>query len=502
MDKIKIVCRASKLSLLQAEIVKLKILQQYPDTEIVIKGLTSKGDRLIDQPLSAMAGMDFFTADIYREIQQGKADIAVHSLKDMSSEHFFSHNSFALIERNDPRDVAIFNEDIVQKIANNQPINMGTSSPRREEMVIKFLKKALPQLHDKINISSSSIRGNVDTRLQKLDNGDYNGIILATAGLNRLLTYGDKKGELRQLLHTKKIMILPLIECTPAPCQGMIVAEANPGDTYISTLLQNISDKKLMQTAIAEKSKARTFGSGCSQRFGVTTISTKYTDHVFSAGIDGVGNTINEWTNLPEPIPGLTHIFATNEVMKDFFDYKWSEKKHEIVSNHVFVANPKFAQNQKIIDSLKNKTVWAAGSKTWYDLAKAGIWVTGSTDGMGFEYLELILNMSLIQADQKEMMILTHHHGAQRWQLKGINAVGYYDLIPKNNEDIIRAVKKADMIFWSSFSQYKAYHQFAQASAVHSCAGGETASLMIESGIKPIIFPTIKSFEQWRAGIR
>lgn len=59
MDKIKIVCRASKLSLLQAEIVKLKILQQYPDTEIVIKGLTSKGDRLIDQPLSAMAGMDF-----------------------------------------------------------------------------------------------------------------------------------------------------------------------------------------------------------------------------------------------------------------------------------------------------------------------------------------------------------------------------------------------------------------------------------------------------------
>jgi hypothetical protein len=257
-----------------------------------------------------------------------------------------------------------------------------------------------------------------------------------------------------------------------------------------------------MQTAVAEKSKARTFGSGCSQKFGVTTISTRYGEHIYAAGIDGAGNTISEWTNLPQSMSGLTHIFATNEVMKDFFDYQWSDKKHEIATNHVFVANPKIAQNRDILQSIKYKNFWAAGSKTWYDLAKAGIWVSGSTDGMGFEYLESIVKMPLIQSKLNDITILSHHTGAQRWKLKGIKAVGYYDLIAKNNEDIIKAIQEADMIFWSSFSQFKTYNSFTKTSVIHSCAGGETATLMIESGIKPIIFPTIKSFEQWRTNIQ
>jgi len=502
MDKLKIVCRASKLSMIQADIVKSKIIEIYPEIEVLIEGISSRGDRLPDQPLSSLGGMDFFTADIFQELQQGNADIAVHSLKDMSSEHFFSHEAYAVIERDDQRDVAIFNENILDKIKNGNEIVIGTSSPRREEMVIKFLKKALPQLQAKIRIITSSIRGNVDTRLQKLDSGSYDGIILATAGLNRLLTFGDESGALSTLLGAKKIMILPLIECTPAPCQGMIVAEANPNNKHISSLLNKISDNHLMQTAINEKSKARTFGSGCSQKFGVTTISTKYGDHVYAAGLDAQGNAISEWTNIPKSNNDLSNIFATNEVMKDFFDYQWSDINQEHNSNHIFVANPKIAQNRDILPSLKNKTIWAAGSKTWYDLAKAGIWVTGSTDGMGFEYLESILKISLIQAELKDITILTHHNGARRWQLKGINAVGYYDLIPKNNADVINAIKEADMIFWSSYSQFKVYHVYAKESMIHSCAGGETATMMIESGTKPIIFPTIKSFEQWRAGIR
>jgi len=502
MDKIKIVCRASKLSLIQAEIVKSKIHCLKPEAEVVIRGITSKGDRMTDQPLTQIAGMDFFTADIFHEIQHRTADIAVHSLKDMSSEHFFSHDAFALIERNDQRDVAIFNGDIEDKIEQNLPISIGTSSPRREEMVIKFLKKALPQLHDKINISASSIRGNVDTRIQKLNNRDYDGILLASAGLNRLLTCSDTKHALKKILDTKKIMILPLVECTPAPCQGMIVAEGNPDDPEICALLQKISDDLLMQTAIAEKSKARTFGAGCSQKFGVTTISTKYANHLFASGIDHKGNTINEWSNLPPTIQGLNKIFATNEVMKDFFDYQWSEKKQIVTTSHVFVANPKIAQNRDILSSIKHKNVWAAGSKTWYDLAKAGFWVTGSTDGMGFEYLESMMKMPLIGSNLNDITILSHHTGAQRWKLKGIKAVGYYDLIAKNNEDIIKAIQEADMIFWSSYSQFKAYRQFVKNSVIHSCAGGETANLIMEDGIRPIIFPTIKSFEQWRTAIQ
>jgi hydroxymethylbilane synthase len=123
VDKITIVCRASKLSLIQAELVRSKIIKLQPETDVVIRGMTSKGDRLVDLPLSSLSGMDFFTADIFQELQEGKADIAVHSLKDMSSEHFFSHDAFALIERNDHRDVAIFNENIIQKLINKQNVH-------------------------------------------------------------------------------------------------------------------------------------------------------------------------------------------------------------------------------------------------------------------------------------------------------------------------------------------------------------------------------------------
>ena len=79
MDKITIVCRASKLSLIQAELVRSKIIKLQPETDVVIRGMTSKGDRLVDLPLSSLNGMDFFTADIFPELREGKADIAVHS---------------------------------------------------------------------------------------------------------------------------------------------------------------------------------------------------------------------------------------------------------------------------------------------------------------------------------------------------------------------------------------------------------------------------------------
>ena len=131
MDKITIVCRASKLSLIQAELVRSKIIKLQPETDVVIRGMTSKGDRLVDLPLSSLNGMDFFTADIFQELREGKADIAVHSLKDMSSEHFFSHNAFAVIERNDHRDVAIFNENIIQKLINKQNRNRTSQFVRK-----------------------------------------------------------------------------------------------------------------------------------------------------------------------------------------------------------------------------------------------------------------------------------------------------------------------------------------------------------------------------------
>ena len=109
MKTVRLICRHSRLSLLQAEIVKRQIESAVPGTMVEIIGRSSRGDRELSVPLSALDGTDFFTEEIFEALQKGEADIAVHSLKDMSAVHFFSHDAFAVIEREDVREVVIFN---------------------------------------------------------------------------------------------------------------------------------------------------------------------------------------------------------------------------------------------------------------------------------------------------------------------------------------------------------------------------------------------------------
>src|SRR5688572_28474379 len=161
METIRLIGRNSRLSLLQIDIAKKKIEAAFPGIKVEIIARSSKGDELQNIPLHTVEGTDFFTRDIFNSLENGEADIAVHSLKDMSSEHFFGANHFAVIDRDDTRDIAIFNPAVTDKIRSGQPIVIGTCSPRREEMATVFLKKALPQLHDTINIETKPIRGNV-----------------------------------------------------------------------------------------------------------------------------------------------------------------------------------------------------------------------------------------------------------------------------------------------------------------------------------------------------
>ena len=272
MQRIRIICRDSRLSLLQAELVKQKIEKVIPGSFVEIIGRSSRGDRELSVPLSSLDGTDFFTEEIFQALHLGEAELAVHSLKDMSAPHFFSHDAFAVVDRDDKRDVAIFNPEVVEKIKRGEPIRIGTCSPRREEMATEFLKKALPTTGEEIHIETRSIRGNVESRLQQLRKSEYDGTILATAGLNRLLRSATAP-MIRNLLMGKKLMFLPLIECVPAPCQGTIVVEANPDNAAMAYLLSQINNIDLLKEAIAEKKEAYQYGTGSLQSFGVTSFT-------------------------------------------------------------------------------------------------------------------------------------------------------------------------------------------------------------------------------------
>src|SRR5436190_23552748 len=450
-ETIRLIGRSSRLSLLQIDIVKQKIQLAFPQLKVEMIARSSRGDALQEIPLHTVEGSYFFTQDIFDALAKAEADIAVHSLKDMSSEHFFGTNKFAVVDRDDTRDVAIFNNDIEEKIRKGETIVIGTCSPRREEMATVFLKKALPQLHKEINIITKPIRGNVETRLKKLSSGEYDATILATAGINRLLRSEEDSILIKKLLAGKKLMLLPLIECVPAPCQGAIVVEANPSNTKAIEVLKGINNEELLANCFAEKKEAIKYGTGCIQKFGVTTLDTKNDKYLYAAGKDSEGTEFVKWDPLPDlKIEGT--LFSSTDVMKDFFDYVpiaigRSEEEVQIEKPVVFIANYKTIQGQTVVKNLLNKKIIASGTKTWFELSKKGYWVTASADALGFEFLLPSLSMPLLNIQVEEISILTHEVAAERWRLKGYNAVSNYKQVQKNDEKIRESIVTAEAIF-------------------------------------------------------
>jgi hydroxymethylbilane synthase len=496
METITLTGRDSKLSRIQIELVKTQIETAFPDISVLVNTSTSRGDRLQNIPLQTVEGTDFFTEDIFENLYTGEADIAVHSLKDMSATHFFGGNTFAVVDRDDVRDVAIFNASVIQKIALGLPVVIGTCSPRRELMATRFLKQALPQLHAGIQIETKIIRGNVDTRLKKLDAGEYDGIILAAAGLNRLLRNSEHSPLIQGLLRDKKLMVLPLIECTPAPCQGAIVVEALNSNVKAVKVLECINQPKLFAQCVKEKKIALHYGAGCDQKFGVTTIS--YGDHetVFAAGVNGRNEPFEDWFGLPD-------LELENRTIWDGTVHKTTsvplEMKTESISTPiVFVANDKAAEGSTF-QAIKNKRLWAAGSKTWFKLATKGLWVEGCSDGLGLESLHNVWASPLLNIQKTDVTLLTHTSAASNWRLKDWNTVASYRT--EYMQQAPTEVQSADIVFWSSGSQFRNFNHQTKSTAIHVCASGETKVYLKRSGVEPIVFPTIQSFQLWKTSI-
>lgn len=478
--------------------MKQQIETAYPGINVNVIARSSRGDALQEIPLHTVEGSDFFTQDIFDALANGDADIAVHSLKDMSGEHFFGPNQFAVVDRDDTRDVAIFNSGTELKIKNGEDIIIGTCSPRREEMAIGFLQKALPQWSKSFSVITKSIRGNVDTRLRKLDSGEYDGIILATAGLNRLLNSKEDAPAIKELLSDKKLMLLPLIECVPAPCQGAIVAEANPANQRAVEVLNTINDDRLMNACVQEKKTAMQYGVGCLQKFGVTTIRYSNWEILYAAGKDSEGTLFTKWTGLPELEICKKKLFSTTDFMGSFFQYEYNNADITIKEPVVYVANYKAVEKNELIRQLQQKRVWAAGTKTWFEMAQKCIWVEGCADAFGLEFLITPWQMPLISIPKEDAIIITNEQSAISWQVKGWNACGTYSTTEKAIPGVEEQIKEADIIFWTSFRQYAQYKNIVKENVIHSCPYGETVEQFKKAGIDPVIFPNIKAFQQWR----
>ena len=247
---LKIATRKSPLALWQAEFVKSRLQLLYPDLDIELVKMTTKGDKILNTPLSKIGGKNLFIKELELGMLDGKADIAVHSMKDVPYELPKEFELGAILERENPFDAFVSNHfDSISDLPKGARV--GSCSLRR----IVQLKALRPDL------DILDLRGNVNTRLRKLDNGEYDAIILACAGLIRL---GFEK-RVKQQLSTDQSL--------PAVGQGALGIEIRGGDESIRKLLEPLIHERTMNEVMAERSMNSTLEGGCSVAIGGYSIT-------------------------------------------------------------------------------------------------------------------------------------------------------------------------------------------------------------------------------------
>ena len=162
-----------------------------------------------------------------------------------------------------------------------------------------------------------------------------------------------------------------------------------------------------------------------------------------------------------------------------------------------FIASHKAIHSQKIKNAIDNKRVWAAGTRSWFQLAKQGFWVDGCADGIGLEWLQPIFDTPLVNLNKSNITIITNQESASEWQQEGWQATSSYQLVPNFSQEIADAVSSAEILFWTSFQQYQQYKGFVKLTAKHACPAGKTADFLSREGLELFIFPTIKAFQEW-----
>ena len=250
-SKIIIGSRGSKLALIYAQKAKDKIIQntELNEEDVIIKKITTKGDQVQDIRLSEVGGKGLFSSNIEKELKDKTIDIAVHALKDMPAIETDGLKTDFFLKRNDPREVLITKDNKKLKELKSNAI-IGTSSFRREFQIKKI----------RTDLNCQLIRGNVDTRIKKLNDGFYDAIILSYAGIESL-TIEDK---ITQVFSTKEMI--------PSAGQGIIALQCRNNDDKIISVLEKCNNIETFQIAHAERNVLKVLEGDCETAVGAHAI--------------------------------------------------------------------------------------------------------------------------------------------------------------------------------------------------------------------------------------
>lgn len=237
---IRIATRKSALALWQAEYVKTRLEAFHPNINVELVPMVSRGDKLLDSPLAKIGGKGLFVKELETALLENEADIAVHSMKDVPMDFPEGLGLYCICEREDPRDAFVSNKyNSIDELPEGAIV--GTSSLRRQAQLLTY----------RPDLTIHFLRGNVNTRLAKLDANEYDGIILAAAGLIRL--------ELANRIRS----YIPVEMSLPAVGQGAVGIEARTADTELHELLKPLHHQQTALCVTTERAMNKHLNGGC-----------------------------------------------------------------------------------------------------------------------------------------------------------------------------------------------------------------------------------------------
>jgi hydroxymethylbilane synthase len=247
--KVRIGTRGSKLALWQTEFVRRKLSDVFPDVEFEVKVIKTKGDKILDSPLSKIGDKGIFTREIEIELLNREIDIAVHSLKDLPTKLPEGLIIGAVTEREDVRDVLISKDNL--KLA---------ELPKEAVIATGSLRRRAQLLHFRSDFKFVDLRGNIDTRFKKFDESNWDAMVLAFAGVRRM----NYEGRIAELISTDIVL--------PAVGQGAIAIEVREDDVKILDLVRRINHIETELATRSERALLRRLEGGCQVPIGAFAV--------------------------------------------------------------------------------------------------------------------------------------------------------------------------------------------------------------------------------------
>ena len=498
MKNLTILSRKSPLARIQAKLVANEIYKLFPEIKIEHIFKSTLGDLNPDTPLDEMPEIGVFTNDIREELVTNKADIAVHSWKDLPIDFEEGTEIIGTLPRADMRDMVFFKKLSLKK----KNLSILSSSPRREKNLSEFLPKALPVDIDQILFKE--VRGNIHTRFKKLLDSKEDGLVVAKAAIDRILHNGiqefdSDKEALMEMVKKLTWMIMPISQNPCAAAQGALAIECRSNDNPTKEIVLSICSPYSIASIEEERNILQSYGGGCHQKIGssvevlktglvkTTKGETEEGENIskrfFVANVDN-NSFFSEVSN--------ENYFPANKNEQSFFKrlaIKEAENELEKIKNKgIYVSRSNALESHVKIDD--SNIIWTSGVDTWISLARKGFWINGTSDSLGENNspgenpFGSINWLKLSHVDAKN---------------SNNNTIATYKLEPL---EIDKRIQSCEYFYWMSASSFKLAVEYFPEILIkkHSCGLGSTYDF-INSMIPENTFPCL-NYDSWLEQIK